>query len=181
MSQSHRPTTPGAAGRPLDGLAAQDAPILVGIDFSAGAALAAHWAARLAAVLGAPLVLVHVVHDPGSAPGSYAGTGIETPYGTLEEAGERLLEGFVEELHAGHPDLWSRVSVESHLVVGLPATRLIEAAKKVGAQLVVVGSRGRTGVKRLLLGSTASKVVQLAKLPVTVVPTPKKKGKKSSA
>ncbi len=53
--------------------------------------------------------------------------------------------------------------------MGLPATRILEVAHALGAQLIVMGSRGRTGLSHLLLGSKAQRVVQLSRIPVTIV------------
>ena len=54
------------------------------------------------------------------------------------------------------------------LVRGLPTTRILEVAEKRKALMIVMGSRGRTGLKHLLLGSVAEHVVQLSPIPVTV-------------
>ena len=58
-------------------------------------------------------------------------------------------------------------------MVGLPVTRILEVATKTEAQMIVMGSQGRTGLSHLLLGSKAEKVAQLAPIPVTIVKTPK--------
>ncbi len=55
------------------------------------------------------------------------------------------------------------------LVVGVPVRRILEVAERIEARLIVMGSRGRTGLSRLLLGSKAQSVVQLAPMPVTIV------------
>jgi nucleotide-binding universal stress UspA family protein len=54
------------------------------------------------------------------------------------------------------------------LVKGLPTTRILEVAESKNAIMIVMGSKGRGGIKRLLLGSVAERVVQLSPLPVTV-------------
>lgn len=60
------------------------------------------------------------------------------------------------------------------LLVGLPVNRILEAAEKTGARMIVMGSQGRTGLARALLGSKAEQVVRLAPLPVMIVKTPEK-------
>jgi nucleotide-binding universal stress UspA family protein len=57
----------------------------------------------------------------------------------------------------------------ARLVAGLPPGRIVEVAAEIGAELVVLGSRGRTGLAHVLLGSVAERVVQTAPMPVTVV------------
>ena len=60
-------------------------------------------------------------------------------------------------------------SVTTELVVGVPVRRILEVAERLDARLIVMGSRGRTGLSHLLLGSKAQSVVQLAAIPVTIV------------
>jgi nucleotide-binding universal stress UspA family protein len=56
--------------------------------------------------------------------------------------------------------------------LGSPWEQILEAAQELGADLIVVGSHGRTGVARALLGSIAEKVVRLSAVPVLTVPGP---------
>jgi nucleotide-binding universal stress UspA family protein len=59
-------------------------------------------------------------------------------------------------------------SVTVRAVVGLPADRLLDAAR--GADMIVLGSRGAGGFRKLLLGSVAQQVTQHAHVPVVVIP-----------
>jgi Universal stress protein UspA and related nucleotide-binding proteins len=59
--------------------------------------------------------------------------------------------------------------VTSQVLEGDPATSIIEYASKNGADLIVIGSRGLSTFKRLILGSVSSKVVQESRVPVLVV------------
>lgn len=63
----------------------------------------------------------------------------------------------------------SGVSIETQLVEGDPASALLDVAKKMDADLIIMGSHGRTGLKRLWLGSVAESVVQEATVPVLIV------------
>ena len=74
-----------------------------------------------------------------------------------------LFERFISDDREDYPD----VNVEHHVVMDRPDAAIIESAK--GAQLVVVGSRGRGGITGLLLGSTSIKVLRSAECPVMVV------------
>lgn len=58
---------------------------------------------------------------------------------------------------------------KTRLVAGLPVTRIIEVADKIGARMIVMGGRGRTGLGHLLVGSKAGQGVQLSPIPVTIV------------
>ena len=55
------------------------------------------------------------------------------------------------------------------MIAGLPAGRTVEVADSLGASMIVVGSRGRTGLPHILLGSVAERIVQTAAMPVVVV------------
>lgn len=76
---------------------------------------------------------------------------------------------FMRRVRKRHPKLKRWLDVEPRFVVGLPATRILEVCEKIGAQLIVVGSRGRTGLARAMLGSTAEIVARLAPVPVALV------------
>lgn len=141
-------------------------PVLVPVDFSADSEAALIWAANACAHLQAPLIVLHVIHDPESAPGYYSRADDSGHLRSMEEVAKELLAEFMERMAADRPEL---AGVRTILVAGLPATRILEVAEDEGAQLIVMGSRGRTGLRQLILGSKASRVVQLSRIPVTVV------------
>ncbi|MBZ0268374.1 universal stress protein [bacterium] len=70
-------------------------------------------------------------------------------------------------------ELAVRGCAESHLLVtlGSPASEIIDHAERVGADLIVIPSHGRTGLRRLFIGSVAEKVVRHAHCPVLVLRT----------
>ena len=126
------------------------------------------WAARTARSFKAPLVALHVVHDPASTPGYYRQAKKRGAHlRRIEETAGEMLSEFLARMGSKHPELLE--DLETRLVVGLPITRILEVAGEVGAQMIVVGHRGRTGLTNMLLGSKAQKVVQLSPVPVTVV------------
>lgn len=148
-------------------------PILAAIDFSPCSEHALLWAARMAKQLKAPLVVLHVVHDPESAPGYYQRSKKRKKYlRRIEEAAGEMMSEFLNNLSRQHPKLLA--NVEKRLVIGLPVTRILEIADRVDAQLVVAGSHGRTGFDKLMLGSKAQKLVQISPIPVTIVKVPAK-------
>jgi len=150
----------------------RDGPVLCAVDFSADSRAAIKWAIRNAASLGTYLLVLHVIHDPLDAPGYYKQEEGEH-LRPMEDVAESMMREFVlNELgvdtvkdKTGH--------VQTKLVVGVPVSRILEVAEKVDAQIIVMGSQGRTGLKHLLLGSKAEQVVRLAPLPVTIVKEPK--------
>jgi nucleotide-binding universal stress UspA family protein len=146
-------------------------PILCAVDFSADSRAALLWASRQAALSDARIVLLHVVHDPASSPGFYRK--LEGDWlRPMADVAEEMMGEFLEEMRAAHPDAAPMRALEARLVPGLPPGRIVEVAEEIGASLVVVGSRGRTGLPHILLGSVAERVVQTATMPVVVVKAP---------
>lgn len=136
--------------------------IVVGIDGSPGAARALEWAAREARLRHATLEVVHAWHTPYFTGFPY--TPVVFAAEAFEEVAEATLGTAVESID--ERDLTG--PLESVLVNGGAAEAILEAAK--GADMVVVGSRGRGGFTGLLLGSVSQQVVHHAPCPVVVVP-----------
>ena len=63
----------------------------------------------------------------------------------------------------------ARITYQPHVLVGDPAQRVVEHAVKSKCELIVVGSKGRTAVGKMLVGSVATKVLQLSDIPVLLV------------
>jgi nucleotide-binding universal stress UspA family protein len=144
-------------------------PILVPVDFSTHSEAALVFAVRLARCLGEPLLILHVVHDPGSMPGYYSLALKKKQVDRIEDRAAQMLAEFLTAMAARYPDLGELQKPQSLLVKGLPCSRILEVAQHEGASLIVLGSKGLTGLKHLLVGSVAQRVVQLARCPVTVV------------
>ena len=148
--------------------AGKGGPILVAVDFTADSEAALIWAGEYADCVGAPLEVLHVVHDPAEAPGQYR-KGDKDHLRPMEDVAKQMMADFLEKLVEAKPELAAIKSARSILVTGIPATRILETAERQGAQLIVMGSRGRTGLPHLLLGSKAERVVQHSPIPVTIV------------
>lgn len=139
--------------------------ILLATDGSAASEHAAQLAVDLARVHGAKLTAVYVVD-----PYPYLGIGEANPLGfqaymsaALEHAAEA--HAHVLQLCEREP----KVPFQPRLVEdATPAAGIAQSARQVEADLVVVGSHGRTGVARLMLGSVAGKVVAESAIPVLV-------------
>lgn len=146
-------------------------PILVPVDFSPHSRAALEFAACLSAELNAPIVILHVVHDPGEAPGFYAGRQKEDRPIKLEDKATQMMEEFLSSVVKDNPG-FDRSRTRSVLKVGLPVTRILEISELEKASMIVMGSRGRTGISHILLGSKAEQVVRLSPIPVTIVKHP---------
>ncbi len=146
----------------------QEPPVVAAVDFSSDSKAALIWAGEYAGHIGAKLVVLHVVHDPGEAPGSYRKSD-EDLLRPMDDAADKMLTDFLQEVKAEHPQIAALNDAETALVRGIPATRILEFAHARGAQGIVIGSRGRTGLPHLLLGSKSQRVAQLSPVPVTIV------------
>lgn len=142
--------------------------ILVPTDFSADAELAVAAAHRLLASFEheAKLILFHAFNLPIE----YTAYGpIPTAVTYLADAGleaERLLFEAAEALRR------EGLSVETVAREGDPAHAIAEEAEKRGADLIAMGTRGRSGLRHLLMGSTAERVVEYAPCPVMTIRRP---------
>jgi len=150
--------------------------LLVAVDFSPYSEQALCFAGQLAEKLKAQLLVLHVIHDPAEAPGFYAQKGKKKKFlKSMEEAAEEMMEEFLLKMRQAYPDLVPINTAKPLLVVGTPATRIVEVAEKKQVSMIIMGSHGRTGLAYLLAGSKVQGVVQLSSVPVTVVKTPRKK------
>lgn len=104
------------------------------------------------------LHVVHVVSLSIPSPG-FGLPPLKTPDSMRESlhAAKRQVDGFIQGLK-----IPSNVSISLHVVAGKPDNVLVEVADDVEADLIVVGTHGRTGVNRMLLGSVAEQVVRRA-------------------
>ena len=149
-------------------------PILVPVDFSAPSETALVNAAELAEKLDSDIVMLHVVHDLNDAPGYYSVKGRNKQMRRMEDVAAEMLEEFSLKMKRKYTNLSALEHATTMLVVGLPVNRILESANKVHARMIVMGSQGRTGLARAMLGSKAEQVVRLAPIPVMIVKDEKK-------
>jgi len=137
--------------------------VLCPIDFSAGSQHAMRLAMRLANDADAELVLLHCWYVP---PLAFAGEFVlpSSYYEEMQADAQRGLDDAVKELTA-----LGAKRLTSKLMTGLPWTTIVSALEDAAFDLVVIGTRGRTGLSRILLGSVAEKVVRHAPCSVLAV------------
>ena len=141
--------------------------VLVATDFSTSAAHATDMAIDYAKKLGSKIVLVHAYDLPMPAPtmtGAYS-----LPPEFMEDAA-KAATARVEE--AASEVAATGVACEGLAVGGPAAMAIVSEAIDRHADLIVMGTRGLTGLKHVALGSVADKVVRTAPCPVLAVPTP---------
>lgn len=139
--------------------------VVVGFDFSHSGGAALHRAVTLAAR--APFHVLHVVCviDPKEAiPSIPSYNGVDDMYAARVQAA--LTAEIQDELDQAAVE--DRVHFFVHARIGKPAHEILELAREVGADLIIVGSKGMTGLERLLVGSTSAEVVREAGCSVEV-------------
>jgi universal stress protein A len=138
--------------------------VLHGTDFSESSAAAFRLACSLARDYGAQLIVLHV-QPPAVAIGETGGF-------YLNPEGER--DELMKELRGLSPED-PAVIVDYRLAEGNAADEILRAAQETDCDVIVLGTHGRKGLGRLLLGSVAEQIVRTAPCPVlTVKPTPHK-------
>ncbi len=142
--------------------------ILVPVDFSTGSAAAVEWAVAIAGAFGAKIVLLSVVDVSVSAiMGGPGGVMVPPPP-------ESLLEQMREEARTEMAAMAGRVPGATPIIrEGTPRHEILSVAGEVGADLIVMGTHGRTGLAHLLFGSVAEHVVRHAEIPVFTVRGPR--------
>ena len=139
--------------------------ILVPVDFSDHARAVVDWGAHLAEEHGSSVVFLHAYHLPvefQQLEGAYLPP--DFWYSVKEEA-EKTLAGYVDALRE------RGIAVEAVVREGYPATVIVDEAREINADLIVIGTQGLSGLKHLLLGSIAERVVQRAPCPVLTIKT----------
>jgi nucleotide-binding universal stress UspA family protein len=136
--------------------------ILVPTDGSSGVERAVEHAVSLAAIHDATVHALYVVNTA-----SYSSMPMETSWehvrDMLSDEGERAIER-VRELADGED-----VPVKTVVVDGSPSKEIVQYAEREDCDLVVMGTHGRGGIDRLLLGSVAERVVRASEVPVLTV------------
>jgi len=138
--------------------------ILYPTDFSHGARAAMDHVISLAQDYNAKLILLHVIQDISVAewfiPSSLS----------VAELLEDLEKNAWKEIDALGDEIAAKVkTVEKIVVRGMPFVEIIRTAKETKADMIVIGTHGRTGMDHVLFGSTAEKVVRKAPCPVLTV------------
>jgi nucleotide-binding universal stress UspA family protein len=140
--------------------------ILVPLDFSEHAESILTSAGHLAEEHGSRVLLLHVYHLPvefQQLEGAYLPPDF---WANVKNEAEQQLDKYAVKLKD------TGVEVESFVREGYPATVIVEEADSLDADLIVIGTHGHSGLKHLLLGSIAERVVQKAPCPVLTVKSP---------
>lgn len=138
--------------------------ILAPTDFSDAAAHALRYAAALAGRFEARLLVVYAdTFTPPVDATSMSAAMVAVSREELAAKAQEELERHVEE------NLGSDVPFDTSVICDVPVLAITQAARQAGADLIVMGTHGRTGLRRLLVGSVTEAVMRLADVPVIAV------------
>jgi nucleotide-binding universal stress UspA family protein len=138
--------------------------IVVPVDFSDCSAQGLHYAVELAQLFGAELSLLNVVQLHHDLPPVVVYTHAE-----LRRWAREVAQAHMADLLRATD--FCEVKFEVAVKMGSPAQKVCRYAQQIGADLIVTATHGRTGLRHVLMGSTAEQIVRYAKTPVLVVPS----------
>ena len=135
--------------------------ILFATDFSESSDYAFGHALSLARRYNARLFLLHVINEPVDLRGFYAPhISFDKLEEEIQEAAQLMMEKFCQSHLRGYDNY------EVAIVPGIAYDEVLKKATEVSADLIVMGTHGRTGLDHMLFGSTAEKVVRKSTIPV---------------
>lgn len=138
--------------------------ILFATDFSESSDHAFQYALSLARKFESRLGIIHVISEPVDLRGFYV------PHISFDKLEEEIEQGalkMMEKFCRTHTKDYPKV--ESFVVPGIPYDEIIKKGVEISADLIVVGTHGRTGLDHVLFGSTAEKVVRKSTIPVMTI------------
>jgi nucleotide-binding universal stress UspA family protein len=139
--------------------------ILYPTDFSEPSKVALEYAAELAKQFGAELEILHVMFDETQVVSFYLPQVTMQSLSTdIETGSSKQLDEFIK-----NQTVLQGINYKTKLIKGTPFIEINKYAKETGADMIVIGTHGRTGLDHVLFGSTAEKVVRKAPCPVFTV------------
>jgi len=138
--------------------------ILYATDFSPSSDCAFGHAFSLARKFNAQLTLIHGINEPVDLRGFYVP---HITFDRLEEEIEQGAQKMMDKFCRTHIKDYAKVT--TIIVPGIPYDEIIKRAEEISADLIVLGTHGRTGLDHVLFGSTAEKVVRKSSVPVMTI------------
>jgi nucleotide-binding universal stress UspA family protein len=141
--------------------------ILFATDFSENSEYAFGYALAMARKYQALLAIVHVINEPVDLKGFYV------PHISFESLEEEIEEGarkMMEKFCVMHLEDFE--NYQTFILPGIPFDEIIKKARELSADLIIMGTQGRSGLDHVLFGSTAEKVVRKSPVPVMTVRVP---------
>ena len=138
--------------------------ILFPTDFTEGALAAVPYAVDMAKSYGAKLCLLYVIYDMSAT------TGLQVPHASLDAMYEEMQKGSEREIgNFGAGIREGLKDVETKVIRGVPYEEILNFAAENAIDLIIMGTHGRSGLDRVIFGSTAEKVVRHSDCPVLTV------------
>lgn len=147
--------------------------ILLATDGSQGSATAESYACGLAQLWGTSLTILTVLEFP-------SGLDAESPVHRLYLA-ELMKQATRELVDVKERAVKQGIAVETKITTGIPSEEVLAVAAEEDPELIVVGTRGKTGLAHVLLGSTAERIIRAAPCPVLAVRTEEQRMEESSS
>ncbi|HRK53196.1 MAG TPA: universal stress protein [Cyclobacteriaceae bacterium] len=139
--------------------------ILVPTDFSKPSKVAALYAAQLAKKAGAELVIATVAYGQASSRAMMVSQKLDTE---MRNIALKELEELTTEIKS---KVRGKLTISTHVLSGFPVTQVIQRfVKRNEVDLIVMGTRGATGLQKVLIGSNAAAMIQSSSVPVIIVP-----------
>ena len=138
--------------------------ILFATDFSESSEHAFQYALSLARKFESRLGIIHVINEPVDLRGFYV------PHISFDKLEEEIEQGackLMEKFCRSQAQDYTKI--ESFVVPGIPYDEIIKKAEEIDADLIILGTHGRTGLDHVLFGSTAEKVVRKSPVPVMTI------------
>ena len=140
--------------------------ILVPVDFSSHSTKAMETAVEFAKAFSAEVHLLHAYSLPVGVVGPYDYQIPANIIGEMRDSAARRIDEEVKKVS----DLG--VTASGMITEGVPAQAIVDAAEQIGADLIVMGTRGLTGLKHVVLGSVAERTIRHASCAVLTVQDP---------
>lgn len=137
--------------------------ILFPTDFSDNAQHALPFALKIAKKTGATIHILHSIEEPYD----FAPLAQEIKEGVTNKV-KKLFAELQQEIN--EDETYSDIPIKTHIQTGRAINAIVEADQSFDSDLIVMGTKGRTGLKKILFGSTTAEVVQESKIPVLAIP-----------
>ena len=137
--------------------------ILFATDFSDASGPASDYAITLVKLTGAHLHVLHVINELDEH------QRVMIPREAFQLLEKEIELQSIKELNRFCKEQASGLSTTTHAVVGTAFQKILETGDQINADLIVMGTHGRTGMEHVIVGSTAERVVRRSKIPVLTV------------
>jgi nucleotide-binding universal stress UspA family protein len=137
--------------------------LLYATDFSKGSARASDLARSLAETCGASMTLLHVITELSDRHARMVSAEV------YEKLAQQIEAQAVKDMSKFRDRYFKDMPVRTEIAIGKSHEEIIRQAKKIRADLILMGTHGRAGIEKMLMGSTAEKVVRSSPIPVLTV------------